>query len=66
MCPISTEIMKDPLITPAGNTYEGTYINSHIEKNGAYDPLNRFDWYLKTIISKRLSSCEYADKTSYW
>jgi STIP1 family protein 1 len=40
-CKITFEIMEEPYITPAGNTYEGAYLMQHIEKNGAFDPISR-------------------------
>jgi STIP1 homology and U-box containing protein 1 len=40
-CKITFEIMEEPYITPAGNTYEGAYLMQHIEKNGAFDPITR-------------------------
>lgn len=41
MCKITFDIMEEPYITPAGNTYEGSYLLEHIEKNGAFDPCTR-------------------------
>ena len=29
-CKITFEIMEEPYITPAGNTYEGSYLMEHI------------------------------------
>ena len=34
--------MEEPYITPAGNTYEGSYLMEHIKKNGAFDPNTRY------------------------
>ncbi|KAJ0391810.1 hypothetical protein P43SY_005423 [Pythium insidiosum] len=41
VCPISMEIMHDPVSTPNGVSYERRCIEEHLKKNGAIDPLTR-------------------------
>lgn len=41
ICPVSMEIMVDPVSTPNGVSYERRYIEEHLKKNGAVDPLTR-------------------------
>ena len=40
-CKISFDLMQDPYITPAGNTYEGELLLEHVKKNGVFDPITR-------------------------
>ncbi|KAL4145736.1 hypothetical protein PRNP1_011612 [Phytophthora ramorum] len=40
-CPLSLELMDDPVTTPDGNTYERSMIEQHLEINGCFDPLTR-------------------------
>ncbi|TYZ69509.1 hypothetical protein PybrP1_009364, partial [[Pythium] brassicae (nom. inval.)] len=40
-CPLSLELMQDPVMTPNGNTYEREMIERHLEVNGHFDPLTR-------------------------
>ncbi|KAG7395703.1 hypothetical protein PHYBOEH_003342 [Phytophthora boehmeriae] len=40
-CPLSLELMDDPVTTPDGNTYERAMIEQHLEVNGCFDPLTR-------------------------
>ncbi|CAH0478243.1 unnamed protein product [Peronospora belbahrii] len=40
-CPLSLELMNDPVTTPDGNTYERSMIEQHLEVNGCFDPLTR-------------------------
>lgn len=41
MCPLSLELMDDPVMTPTGNTYERAMIERHLGVNGKFDPLTR-------------------------
>ncbi len=41
MCPVSMDIMLDPVLTPNGVSYERVFIEQHIQKNGPVDPLTR-------------------------
>lgn len=41
MCPISMEIMHDPVTTPNGVSYERRCLEEHVRRNGAVDPLTR-------------------------
>lgn len=40
-CPISDELMEDPVVIQSGHTYEKALINKHFERNGATDPITR-------------------------
>ena len=40
-CPISDELMKDPVVIQSGHTYEKAMIEKHFKKNGATDPITR-------------------------
>jgi U-box domain len=40
MCPISLEIMEDPVVTPTGQTYDRQYIYDWLDVNPT-DPLSR-------------------------
>ncbi|RLN36830.1 hypothetical protein BBJ28_00016863 [Nothophytophthora sp. Chile5] len=40
-CPLSLELMDDPVTTPDGNTYERAMIEQHLQINGCFDPLTR-------------------------
>ncbi|KAI9920149.1 hypothetical protein PsorP6_015464 [Peronosclerospora sorghi] len=40
-CPLSLELMDDPVTTPDGNTYERSMIEQHLDVNGCFDPLTR-------------------------
>ncbi|CEG48983.1 hypothetical protein PPTG_04535 [Plasmopara halstedii] len=41
VCPISMEIMHDPVTTPNGVSYERQCLEEHLRRNGAIDPLTR-------------------------
>jgi tetratricopeptide (TPR) repeat protein len=40
-CPLTLELMRDPVVTPNGNTYEREMIERHIDSVGPWDPLTR-------------------------
>mmetsp|Transcript_7511 Transcript_7511/g.19988 ORF Transcript_7511/g.19988 Transcript_7511/m.19988 type:complete len:278 (-) Transcript_7511:649-1482(-) len=40
-CPLTMSIFREPVITPAGNSYERTAIESHLARNGPCDPIAR-------------------------
>ena len=40
-CPLSMELMQDPVITPSGVTYERMMIERHLDINGSFDPITR-------------------------
>ncbi|TMW61279.1 hypothetical protein Poli38472_013742 [Pythium oligandrum] len=40
-CPLSLELMQDPVMTPNGDTYEREMIERHLEVNGSFDPMTR-------------------------
>ncbi|KAJ0394441.1 hypothetical protein P43SY_009664 [Pythium insidiosum] len=40
-CPLSLEIMQDPVMTPNGDTYEREMIERHLSVNGHFDPMTR-------------------------
>ncbi|GLE09884.1 hypothetical protein PINS_up021812 [Pythium insidiosum] len=41
MCPLSLELMQDPVMTPNGDTYEREMIERHLDVNGHFDPMTR-------------------------
>ncbi|TYZ59363.1 hypothetical protein PybrP1_002916 [[Pythium] brassicae (nom. inval.)] len=41
VCPVSMEIMVDPVTTPNGISYERKCLEEHLRKNGPVDPLTR-------------------------
>ncbi|KAH1081580.1 hypothetical protein J1N35_021341 [Gossypium stocksii] len=40
-CKITLDILRDPVITPSGVTYERTVILQHLQKVGKFDPVTR-------------------------
>ena len=40
-CKITMEILKDPVITPSGITYEKSALLEHLQKVGKFDPVTR-------------------------
>ncbi|XP_068672027.1 E3 ubiquitin-protein ligase CHIP-like [Montipora foliosa] len=40
---ISFELMKDPVITPSGITYDRKHIEEHLQRVGHFDPVTRTD-----------------------
>lgn len=40
-CKITMEILKDPVITPSGITYEKSALLEHLQKVGEFDPVTR-------------------------
>lgn len=54
VCRISFELMEEPLTTPAGNTYESSYLRAHISKNGAFDPCTRQNFDQKLLIKNHI------------
>nr|XP_026689714.1 STIP1 homology and U box-containing protein 1 isoform X1 [Ciona intestinalis] len=47
---ISFEIMKDPVITPSGITYDRHLIEEHIQRVGHFDPVTRHNLELNQLI----------------
>uniref|UniRef100_H2ZN15 E3 ubiquitin-protein ligase CHIP n=1 Tax=Ciona savignyi TaxID=51511 RepID=H2ZN15_CIOSA len=47
---ISFELMKDPVITPSGITYERRLIEEHIQRVGHFDPVTRHELKLNQLI----------------
>ena len=41
LCPISMEILMDPVTTPNGVSYERAMITTHLKRNGYVDPMTR-------------------------
>ena len=35
------DLIKEPVLTPDGITYDSQALGMHIEKNGSYDPITR-------------------------
>jgi STIP1 family protein 1 len=40
-CKITWDVVRDPVLTPDGVTYERSVITEHLEKNGDFDPVTR-------------------------
>lgn len=49
-CKISMDIMKDPVCTPSGQTYDRRLIEEHIKHNGAFDPISRQTCKLQQLV----------------
>ncbi|XP_076810643.1 E3 ubiquitin-protein ligase CHIP-like [Clavelina lepadiformis] len=47
---ISFEIMKDPVITPSGITYDRKDIEEHLQRVGHFDPVTRHELKLTQLI----------------
>lgn len=47
---ISFEIMKDPVITPSGITYDRKDIEEHLQRVGHFDPVTRHELKLNQLI----------------
>ena len=41
ICPITDDLMEEPVIISSGFTYEKSEILKHFQTNGYFDPLNR-------------------------
>ncbi|KAG6592568.1 E3 ubiquitin-protein ligase CHIP [Phytophthora cinnamomi] len=66
-CPISMEIMHDPVTTPNGVSYERQCLEEHLRRNGAVDPLTRKKLTLDMLrpnTSLRAAIQDYLDKNS--
>ena len=40
-CVMTMDVFRDPVITPAGFTYEQAVLQQHMKRNGCYDPVTR-------------------------
>lgn len=49
-CKITMEILKDPVITPSGITYEKSALLEHLQKVGKFDPVTRKELTADQII----------------
>ncbi|CAK9140886.1 unnamed protein product [Ilex paraguariensis] len=49
-CKISLDILRDPVITPSGITYERAAIVHHLKKVGKFDPVTREPLDLSQLI----------------
>jgi len=47
---ISFEIMKDPVITPSGITYDRAAIEEHLQRVGHFDPVTRHPLTAEQLI----------------
>lgn len=50
-CAITMEIMRDPVMTTSGISYERTAILTHFETNGNFDPITRKECNPWEVIS---------------
>jgi hypothetical protein len=44
LCPLTNEIMRDPAITPSGNSYEWTALNEFLQANHMYPDNPTVEW----------------------
>ncbi|KAK1933642.1 E3 ubiquitin-protein ligase CHIP [Phytophthora citrophthora] len=68
MCPISMEVMLDPVTTPNGVSYERRCLEEHLRHNGAIDPLTRKRLTLDMLrpnTSLKAAIQDYLDKNSW-
>ncbi|KAH7485518.1 hypothetical protein PRIC1_004821 [Phytophthora ramorum] len=68
MCPISMEVMHDPVTTPNGVSYERRCLEEHLRRNGAIDPLTRKRLTLDMLrpnTSLRSAIQDYLEKNSW-
>ena len=68
LCPISLEILSEPLITSYGNTYDSESLKSHFSKIGITDPITRqavnpYQIYRNLNVIKAIT---WLKKTSPW
>ena len=52
VCPLSLEIMKDPVITPDGNTYEDAKIKEWLKKSNT-EPQSRKPLFENNLVKNR-------------
>lgn len=50
-CAITMEIMRDPVMTSSGISYERSALKTHFEVNGNFDPITRKECNPKEVIS---------------
>jgi STIP1 family protein 1 len=68
VCPVSMEIMHDPVTTPNGVSYERSCIEQHLRANGPVDPLTRKRLTLDMLrpnTALREAIQDYLDKNSW-
>ncbi|KAL3673090.1 hypothetical protein V7S43_002385 [Phytophthora oleae] len=68
MCPISMEVMHDPVTTPNGVSYERRCLEEHLRHNGAIDPLTRKRLTLDMLrpnTSLKAAIQDYLEKNSW-
>jgi STIP1 family protein 1 len=51
LCPISDDLMVEPVVISSGFTYEKSEIQKHFQINGNFDPLNREEVDGKLMIT---------------
>lgn len=68
VCPVSMEVMLDPVTTPNGVSYERSCIEQHLRANGPVDPLTRKRLTLDMLrpnTALREAIQDYLDKNSW-
>mmetsp|Transcript_6733 Transcript_6733/g.6623 ORF Transcript_6733/g.6623 Transcript_6733/m.6623 type:complete len:119 (+) Transcript_6733:453-809(+) len=50
ICPLSKNLMLDPVIVPPGNSYERDALMAHVTSNGCYDPISNQSFERNLII----------------
>mmetsp|Transcript_11282 Transcript_11282/g.18991 ORF Transcript_11282/g.18991 Transcript_11282/m.18991 type:complete len:99 (-) Transcript_11282:55-351(-) len=56
LCPISDDLMEEPVQLSSGFTYEKATINKHFEYNGMNDPMTREDVDGKMTINQSIKT----------
>ena len=51
LCPITDDLMEEPVVISSGFTYEKSEILKHFQTNGNFDPLNRDQVDPKILIT---------------
>lgn len=51
LCPISDDLMEEPVVIGSGFTYEKSEVMKHFQINGNFDPLNREQVDTKILLT---------------
>jgi STIP1 family protein 1 len=49
-CKISMDVMKDPVVTPAGHSYDRRFLVQHLTKVGMFEPTTREPMTLASVV----------------
>ena len=64
-CPLTMEVFREPVITPAGFSYERSALMEHLAKVGKFDPINRMPMTEQQVVSNiglRNATLQYLDE----